>query len=98
VAEPAPPVEDDVAVAGQAIARWIGARRQGLAPLALLGSGVVAGWLLRRRPASEVAAAGGRVAAVAQQVAAAIATAERFRRPRTDAEARQRAIDERRAA
>jgi membrane protein len=93
------PGEDDVAVAGEAVSRWVGeARRRGWAPLALLGGGVVVGWLLRERPAAQVASLGGRLMSSALQVAAAIAAVERFRHPRTDEEARERAIEERRAA
>jgi len=98
VAEPEPPAEDDVMVAARAIERWLGiAQRRGWAPLGLLGGGVVVGWLLHRRELADVAATGGRVAGAALQVAAAIAALERFRRPRTDAEARQQAIEERAA-
>jgi membrane protein len=90
--------DDDVVVAGHAIERWIAeARRRGWAPLGLLGGGLVAGWFLRRRPVAEVTDTGGRLASTALQVAAAIAAVERFRRPRTDAEARQQAIEERAA-
>ena len=98
VAEAEPLVDDDVIVAGRAVERWIGdARRGGWAPLGLLGGGVIVGWLLRRRQITEVAAIAGGVASVVLQVAAAIAAVERFRRPRTDAEARQQAIAERAA-
>ncbi len=98
VAEPARVVDDDVAVAGQTVERWIEqARSRGWAPLALLGAGVTMGWLLRRRPASELASTGSRLAGTALQVAGAIAAVERFRRPRTDQEAREQAI-QRRAA
>jgi membrane protein len=94
----APPGDDDVAVAGRAVERWIvTAGRRGWAPLGLLGSGVVVGWLLRRRQVTEVAAAGSRLASAALQVAAAIAAVERFRHPRTDEEAREQAIEERAA-
>jgi Tfp pilus assembly protein PilN len=85
-------------VAGRAVERWIvTAGRRGWAPLGLLGSGVVVGWLLRRRQVTEVAAAGSRLASTALQVAAAIAAVERFRHPRTDEEAREQAIEERAA-
>jgi membrane protein len=94
----APPGDDDVALAGRAVERWIvTAWRRGLAPLGLLGSGVVVGWLLRRRQVTEVAATGTRLASTALQVAAAIAAVERFRHPRTDEEAREQAIEERAA-
>lgn len=97
-AEPLVNADDDVAVAGRTVERWIGqARQRGWAPLALAGAGVTLGWLLRRRPAAEVAATGSRVASTAIQVAAAIAAVERFRQPRTDEEAREQAI-QRRAA
>jgi membrane protein len=97
-AEPLVNADDDVAVAGRTVERWIGqARQRGWAPLALAGAGVTLGWLLRRRPAAEVAATGSRVASTAMQVAAAIAAVERFRQPRTDEEAREQAI-QRRAA
>jgi membrane protein len=93
------PGDDDVAVAGEAISRWVGeARRRGWAPFALVGGGVVLGWLLRHRPATEFAAKGSRLVTDALQVAAAIAALERFRHPRTDEEARERAVQERRAA
>jgi membrane protein len=93
------PGGDDVAVAGEAVARWVGeARRRGWAPLALLGAGVVTGWLLRHRPVGQVAASGSQLVTGALQVAAAIAALERFRHPRTDEEAREQAIEERRAA
>jgi membrane protein len=99
VATPPPSPLDDVAVAGEAVARWVGqAHRRGWGPVALLGSGVVVGWLLRHRPVAEMAFIGGRLAGSALQVAAAIAAVERFRHPRTDEEARERAIEERRAA
>jgi membrane protein len=99
VAAPMPGEADDVAVAGEAVSRWVErARRRGWGPVAFLGAGVVSGWLLRRRPVAEMASAGNRVLGVALQVAAAIAAFERFRHPRTDEEARQRAIEERRAA
>jgi membrane protein len=90
--------DDDVAVAGRAVVRWIAeARRRGWAPLGLLGSAMVVGWSLRRRHAAEVTATSGRVAEIALQVAAAIAAVERFRRPRTDEEAQQQAIEDRAA-
>jgi membrane protein len=67
---------EDVAVAGRVIERWVAeARRHGWAPIALLGSGVLVGWLLRRRSPSEVA----RLAGTTMQIAAAIAAIERFR-------------------
>jgi virulence factor BrkB len=89
---------DDVAVAGRAVARWLAeARRRGWAPLGLLGSAMVVGWSLRRRNAVEMTAAGGRLAETALQVASAIAAVERFRRPRTDEEARRQAIEDRAA-
>jgi hypothetical protein len=97
-AEPAPEVDDDVTVAGRTVERWIEeARRRGWGPIAVLGAGVAMGWLLRRRPAAEVASIGGNVASTALQVAAAIAAVERFRRPRTDEEAREQAIRKRAA-
>jgi membrane protein len=99
VATAPPSPVDDVSVAGEAVARWVGkAQRRGWGPLALLGGGVAVGWLLRRRPVAEVASIGGRLASGALQVAAAIAAVERFRHPRTDEEAREQAIEERRAA
>ena len=98
VAGPAAAIDDDISVAGRTIERWIAqARQRGLAPLALLGVGVTTGWLLRRRPASALATTGGRLAGTALEVAGAIAAVERFRRPRTDQEARDQAI-RRRAA
>jgi membrane protein len=98
VAEPLPEMDDDIAVAGRTVERWIEqARARGWAPLALLGAGVTVGWLLRRQPATEVAATGGRLAGAALQVAGAIAAVERFRRPRTDEEAREQAIQQRAA-
>lgn len=98
VAEPMPEIDDDIAVAGRTVERWLEqARQRGWGPLALVGAGVTLGWLLRRRPATEVAATGSRLAGTALQVAGAIAAVERFRRPRTDAEAREQAI-QRRAA
>jgi membrane protein len=98
VAEPVPEIDDDIAVAGRIVERWLEqARQRGWGPLALVGAGVTLGWLLRRRPATEVAATGNRLAGTALQVAGAIAAVERFRRPRTDAEAREQAI-QRRAA
>lgn len=91
-------IDDDISVAGRTIERWIAqARQRGWAPLALLGVGVTTGWLLRRRPASALATTGGRLAGTALEVAGAIAAVERFRRPRTDQEARDQAI-RRRAA
>lgn len=99
VAGPPPSAEDDVAVAGEAVTRWVGeARRRGWGPFALLGSAIAVGWLLRRRPLTEVAAGYSRLAVGVLQVAAAIAAVERFRHPRTDEEARRQAIEERRAA
>ena len=98
VAPPADAMEDDIVVAGHAVEDWIGeARRRGLAPLALLGAGLVTGWLLRRRPAAELAATGGDLAGTALQVAGAIAAVQRFRRPRTDEEARDQAVRQRAA-
>jgi membrane protein len=98
VASPEVEGEDDIAVAGRTVERWIGhARERGWAPLALLGAGVTMGWLLRRRPVAEVATTGGRLAGTALQVAGAIAAIERFRRPRTDEEAREQAIQDRAA-
>jgi membrane protein len=99
VATPPPSEDDDVAVAGEAVTRWVGeARRRGWTPFAVLGGGVVAGWMMRHRPVAQVASASGRIVGTALQVAAAIAALERFRHPRTDEEARQQAIDERRPA
>lgn len=90
--------DDDIIVAGRTVERWIAqARRRGWAPLALLGVGVTTGWLLRRRPVEEVASLSGRLAGTAVQVAGAIAAVERYRRPRTDEEAREQAIQERAA-
>lgn len=90
--------DDDIVVAGRTVERWIDeARRRGWGPLALAGVGVALGWLLRRRPVTEMATTGNRLATTAVQVAAAIAAVERFRRPRTDEEAREQAI-QRRAA
>jgi membrane protein len=90
------PGDDDVAVAGQAVTRWVGeARRRGWAPFALLGGGVIVGWLLRHRPTGQVASTGSQLVTDALQVAAAIAALERFRHPRTDEEARERAIRQR---
>jgi hypothetical protein len=54
--------------------------------------------MMRHRPVAQVASASGRIVGTALQVAAAIAALERFRHPRTDEEARQQAIDERRPA
>jgi membrane protein len=97
VAAPAP-LGDDLAVAGRAVERWIAeARRRGWTPLAVLGAGVATGWLLRHRDAGEVATAAARLGGTILQVAAAIAAVERFRWPRTDAEARRQAINERAA-
>jgi membrane protein len=97
-AEPTPQVDDDVTVASRTVERWIEeARRRGWGPVAVLGAGVAMGWLLRRRPAAELASTGGTLASVALQVAAAIAAVERFRRPRTDEEAREQAIRKRAA-
>jgi membrane protein len=90
--------EDDVAVAGRAVERWIAeARRRGWAALGLLGSAMLVGWWLRRRDAVQVVETGGRLARITLQIAAAIAAVERFRRPRTDEEARQDAIEKRAA-
>jgi membrane protein len=98
VAEPAPAIDDDVTVAGHTVERWIEqARRRGWGPVALLGLGVTTGWLLRRRPAGELATKGSHLAETAMQVAGAIAALERFRRPRTDQEAREQAIHRRAA-
>ena len=98
VAAPTPAIEDDIVVAGHAVEGWIGeARRRGWGPLFLLGAGLATGWLLRRRPAAELAATGSNLAGTALQVAGAIAAVQRFRRPRTDEEARDQAI-RRRAA
>jgi hypothetical protein len=58
---------------------------------------MVVGWFLRRRDVAEVTATSGRLAETALQVAAAIAAVERFRRPRTDQEAQQQAIEDRAA-
>ena len=97
-AEPVPETDDDITVAGHTVERWIEqARRRGWAPLAVLGAGVAAGWLLRRRPVTEVASTSNRLASTALQVAGAIAAVERFRRPRTDEEARDQAIRQRAA-
>jgi membrane protein len=90
--------EDDVAVAGRAVERWIAeARRRGWMPFGLLGSAVMVGWWLRRRDAVQMVETSGRLARIALEIAAAIAAVERFRRPRSDAEARQVAIEERAA-
>jgi membrane protein len=70
----------DVAIAGRVIERWVAeARRRGWAPIALLGGGVLVGWLIRRRSLSEVAGTGGRLARNTMHIAAAIAAIERFR-------------------
>lgn len=96
---PAPSMDEDVAVAGEVVTRWVAeVRRRGWGPLAVLGAGVVAGWLLRRRPITQVASTGNRIAATALQVAAAVAAVERFRHPRTDEEAHAQPVEERRAA
>jgi membrane protein len=93
------PGDDDVAVAGEVVSRWVGeARRRGWAPFALLGGAAVVGWLLRDRPVRQVASSGSQLVTGALQVAAAIAALERFRHPRTDEEAREQAIEQRRAA
>jgi hypothetical protein len=98
VAEPLPAIDDDVTLAGRTVERWVEeARRRGWGPLALLGLGVTTGWLLRRRPATELATTGRSLAQTALQLAGAIAAVERFRRPRTDEQARDQAI-QRRAA
>jgi membrane protein len=90
--------DDDVAVAGRAIARWLDeARRRGWAPLGLLGSAMMVGWSLRHRKTAELTATSRRLAETVLHVAAAIAAVERFRRPRTDEEARQQAIQDRAA-
>jgi hypothetical protein len=71
---------EDVAIAGRVIERWVAeARRRGWAPIALLGGGVLVGWLLRRRTLSEVAGTGGRLARNTMHIAAALAAIERFR-------------------
>jgi len=65
---------EDVAVAGRVIERWVAeARRRGWAPIALLGGGVLVGWLLRGRSPSAVARTGGRIVWTTAQIAAAIA-------------------------
>src|SRR5262249_5383360 len=90
--------EDDIAVAGRAVERWIAeARRRGWGPLGLLASAMAVGWWLRRQDAARMMETGGRWAGIALEVAAAIAAIERFRRPRTDEEARQDAIEQRAA-
>jgi membrane protein len=90
--------KDDVAVAGRVLERWIAeARRRGWVPFGLLGSAVMVGWWLRRRDAVQVVETSGRLARIALEIAAAIAAIERFRRPRSDEEARQDAIEERAA-
>ena len=77
---PGQTLTEDVAIAGRVIERWVAeARRRGWAPIALLGGGVLVGWLLRRRSLSEVAGAGGRLARNTMHIAAAIAAIERFR-------------------
>ena len=71
---------EDVAITGRVIERWVAeARRRGWAPIALLGGGVLVGWLLRRRSLSEIAGTGGRLARNTMHIAAAIAAIERFR-------------------
>jgi membrane protein len=76
----AEPEDGDVAIAGRVVERWVAeARRRGWAPLALLGGGLLAGWLLRGRSSSEIARTGGRLAKTTMQVASAIAAVERFR-------------------
>jgi hypothetical protein len=98
VAATPPAVDDDIVVAGHAVEGWIGeARRRGWGPLALLGAGLATGWMLRRRPAAELAATSSSLAGTALQVAGAIAAVQRFRRPRTDEEAREQAIRQRAA-
>jgi hypothetical protein len=73
-------VTQDIAIGGRMIERWlVEARRRGWGPIALLGGGVLAGWLLRGRSLGDVARVGGRVAGVGLQVAAAVAAIERFR-------------------
>ena len=77
---PSRTLTDDVTIAGRLVERWLGeVRSRGWGPLALLGGGVMAGWLLRRQSLSGVAHAGGRLATTTMQVAAAIAAVERFR-------------------
>ncbi len=98
VAEPAAVIDNNISVAGRTIERWVAqARGRGWAPLALLGLGMTTGWLLRRRRASALVTMGGLLAGTALEVAGAIAAVERFRRPRTEPEARDQAI-QRRAA
>jgi membrane protein len=96
---------EDVAITGRVIERWVAeARRRGWAPIALLGGGVLVGWLLRRRSLSEIAGTGGRLARNTMHIAAAIAAIERFRGQvdvddRTvDEEPKEETVIERRAA
>jgi membrane protein len=94
-------VTEDVAIAGRMIERWlVEAQRRGWGPFALLGAGVLAGWLMRGVSVGEAARIGGRVARITVQVAAAAAAIERFRARRRGRHegATEQELIERRAA
>jgi membrane protein len=97
-------LDEDVAIAGRVVERWlVEARQRGWGAYALIGGGVLAGWMLRGRSLGELTRTGGRLAKISLQIAAAIAAVERFRH-RTGAEnatgedATREEIEERRAA
>jgi membrane protein len=80
-------VTEDIAIAGRLVERWLAeAQRRGWGPLALVGSGVLAGWLVRGLKLGAVARFGGQATRTALQVAAAIAVIDRLREHRRDAD------------
>jgi membrane protein len=94
-------VTEDVAIAGRLVERWLAeAQRRGWGSFALLGTGVLAGWLIRGRSLGEAARIGGQVVGATLQVAAAVSAIERFRERRRNGHenATEEELIERRAA
>jgi len=92
---------EDVTIARRLVVRWLAeAQRRGWGPFALLGTGALAGWLMRGIKVGEVARVGGQVAKTALQVAAAVAVIQQFRehRRRAREKATEDGLTERRAA
>ena len=71
---------ENITIAKRLVERWLGeAQRRGWGPFTLVGTGVVAGWLIRGLKVSEVARVGGQVAKATLQVAAAVAAIQWLR-------------------